>query len=77
MVRNSDLASLVVFVKIRLPLASSISLQMYHYLSAETETCWVRSHGSPGFAAEASRRQNEKPVVQKGRALCGGQVPQL
>lgn len=33
----------------------------------------VRSHSSPGFVAQASTRQNEKPVVQHGRTdfLCG------
>lgn len=70
-----DLASLVVFVKIMLPLASSVSVQTSHYLSAGTETCWVseKPYGSPWFLAEASRRQNEKPVVHKGRTefLCG------
>lgn len=62
-------------VTIRLPLASSISEHRYPYLSAGTETWWVseRSRSSPGFVAEASRRQNEKPVGQMGKTdfLCG------
>lgn len=64
------MASLAVFVKRMLPrrLASSISTGMPLPFCRDSNMVGKgEAAAPPGFVAEASRRQNEKPVVQKGR----------